>query len=92
MGSLRAVAFSAEDRIKALEAIAADESIKPTQRLRAMEELGRIETRMRLAKGERERPGAADEAPYPMEDLWALEDERRARARSRERRRVAASA
>jgi hypothetical protein len=86
------VSFSTEDRIKALEAIAADESIKPTQRLRAMEELGRIETRMRLAQGERDRPAGDDDSPYPMEDLWEVEVERRERARSRERRRVARSA
>ena len=34
--------------------------------------------------------GPRDDAPYPMDDLWEIEDERRERARKRERRRVGA--
>ena len=71
-----------DDRIKMLEALAADEDLKATQRLRALEELGRIESR---------RSGAASAAtveddelpPDPMADLDEMEAQRRKRQRRR---------
>jgi hypothetical protein len=88
-GSLPAMAVSEADRVKMLEALAVDESLKATQRLRAIEELGRIDSRRRMQEGKSEARPEGD-APYPMEDLWELEVERRARVRRRERRRVGA--
>lgn len=60
-----------------LEEIAADERVKATQRLRALEELGRMDARENGA-------AAADEpvdelAPDPMADLDELEVRRRKR-------------
>lgn len=61
-----------------LEELAADETLKATQRLRALEELGRMDAR--------ENGGAADDtpvdelAPDPMADLDELEAMRLKRA------------
>lgn len=65
-----------------LEGLAKDESLKATQRLRALEELGRIESR---------RSGSAAAAPDtenlvfadPMADLDEMEQARAARVRRR---------
>jgi hypothetical protein len=73
------MALSEADRIAMLEALAKDETLKATQRLRALEELGRIEGR---------RNGVADEAPAddelapdPMADLDEMEQQRLKRSR-----------
>lgn len=65
------MALTEADRIKMLESLAQDESLKATQRLRALEELGRIEGR----KGQQTvDPNAPkEEAPDPMADLDELE-------------------
>jgi len=83
--------LSEDDRIKMLEALAADESLKATQRLRAIEEIGKIEGRRRMAEGRSAERGPEEDADYPMTDLWEIELERRARLRKRERRRVGAA-
>lgn len=67
-----------------LEGIASDEDVKPTTRLRALEELGRIESRQRAESG----AGAAaepdaDDAPDPMADLDEMEAQRVKRLRRR---------
>lgn len=74
-----AKALTPAARRKMLEEIAADEEVKATQRLRALEELGRMDSR--------EAGGAAadadapeDLAPDPMADLDELEQRRRKRA------------
>lgn len=62
-----------------LEALAQDEGLKATQRLRALEELGRIEARKALAV---QRVVPEDElAPDPMADLEEMERARQKRAR-----------
>lgn len=72
--------LSEADRVKMLEALAQDETLKATQRLRALEELGRIEARkhavVKPASMERE------DAPDPMADLDQLEAQRQKRARA----------
>lgn len=63
--------LSEADRIRMLEAIAEDMELKATQRLRALEELGRIESRKKGGRG-----GAAPtgtEAVDPMADMDELE-------------------
>lgn len=62
-----------------LEALAQDESLKATQRLRALEELGRIEGRKNGQATALDTPN--EEAPDPMADLDQLEAQRRKRAR-----------
>lgn len=62
-----------------LEEIAADDQVKATQRLRALEELGRMDAR--------ENGAASDEpvdemAPDPMADLDELEAVRRKRRKA----------
>lgn len=58
-----------------LEEIAADDQVKATQRLRALEELGRMDARENGAAGADE---PVDEmAPDPMADLDELEAHRR---------------
>jgi hypothetical protein len=62
-----------------LEEMASDASLKATQRLRALEELGRIEARRSAPKG----PAVEQEdeaAPDPMADLDEMEAARRRRA------------
>jgi hypothetical protein len=75
------VALTVEDRIKMLEALAADEDLKATQRLRALEELGRIEARRSgesaAAQDDEELP------PDPMTDLDEMEQARQKRLRRR---------
>lgn len=63
-----------------LEAIAADEDLKATQRLRALEELGRIEGRLSGAKSADDDQDD-DLAPDPMADLDEMEQARRKRLR-----------
>jgi hypothetical protein len=72
-----------------LEAFAADESLKATQRLRAVEEIGKIESRRRMAEGRSPERGPEFDAEYPMTDLREAERVRRTRLRARESRRVA---
>jgi hypothetical protein len=72
--------LSTADRIKMLEALATDETLKATQRLRAMEELGRIESRMHAQA--KPAPVQQDDAPDPMADLDELEAQRQKRARA----------
>lgn len=60
-----------------LEALAADEDLKATQRLRALEELGRIESRKNAAAAPADEPD--EQAPDPMADLDELEARRRKR-------------
>lgn len=68
------------ERVRMLEGLAQDESLKATQRLRALEELGRIEGR----RAGRVVPEAAEEvAPDPFADLDQVEAQRRKRARRR---------
>jgi hypothetical protein len=62
-----------------LEAMAQDEGLKATQRLRALEELGRIESR-RLGGGEKAED-TEELAPDPMADLDEMEQQRLKRAR-----------
>jgi hypothetical protein len=81
-GTLSLVALSEADRIKMLEALAADESLKATQRLRALEELGRIESRR--AGGNAAAPDSPDEVfADPMADLDEMEAARQKRQRRR---------
>lgn len=63
-----------------LEALAQDETLKATQRLRALEELGRIESR----KSATAKPAVveSEDAPDPMADLDQLEAQRQKRARA----------
>lgn len=74
------MALSVEDRVKMLEAIAADEELKATQRLRALEELGRIEARQRNGTAADD-PGDAELPPDPMADLDDMERQRLKRSR-----------
>lgn len=64
-----------------LEAIAVDEDLKATQRLRALEELGRMDFRA----GQQGASEKADEemAPDPMADLDEVEQARLKRSRRR---------
>lgn len=62
-----------------LEALAKDESLKATQRLRALEELGRMESR-REAAGPKV-PDGEEMPPDPMADLDEMENRRRANMR-----------
>lgn len=62
-----------------LEALASDETLKATQRLRALEELGRIESR-RTGQTAAPEPDEAD-APDPMADLDDMERQRLKRKR-----------
>ena len=79
--------LSEEDRIKILEGLAQDKDLKATQRLRAIEELGRIEARRAAAR----QPEVEDDLPPdPMADLQFAEDE--LESRRRRRRRSAAAA
>lgn len=73
------MALSEADRIRMLEALAADEDLKATQRLRALEELGRIESRRSGAVAAPE-PDEAD-APDPFADLDEVEAQRKKRRR-----------
>lgn len=68
-----------KDRIEMLEALAKDESLKATQRLRALEELGRMESR-REAAGPKA-PVDEEMPPDPMADLDEMENRRRANMR-----------
>jgi len=76
---LYSVALSESDRVRMLELLAADEGLKATQRLRALEELGRIESRR--AAGQHAIPVADEQAPDPMVDLDEMEQARQKRAR-----------
>lgn len=73
------VALSEADRVRLLEEIAQDMSVKATQRLRALEELGRIQGRRASVSGS-EDDDADRVAPDPMAMLdvaWADELEQR---------------
>jgi hypothetical protein len=72
-----------EKRIEMLTAIAEDESIKVTQRLRALEEIGKIEARLAQAAGAavEDENGRNDAAADPMADLDEMEAERVKRVR-----------
>jgi hypothetical protein len=75
------MALSLQQRIAMLEAIAVDEKVKATQRLRAMEELGRIESRQMAAAGAgSQEPDPSEMAPDPMADLDEMEAQRQKRA------------
>lgn len=63
-----------------LEELARDETLKATQRLRALEELGRIESR-RLGGGAAQEADAEELPPDPMADLDDMERQRRKRQR-----------
>jgi hypothetical protein len=81
------MALSESDRVRMLEALAVDMTLKATQRLRAIEELGRIESRRRMAEGRGgQDDGGREDAADPMADLWEPELERRVRAQARGRR------
>ena len=82
-------ALTLKDRLAMLEKIAGDESVKVTQRLRAMEEIGRIESRLQAASGKADEPGEGEMAPDPMADLDEMEQ---ARQRRLQRQRRAAGA
>lgn len=71
--------LSAAERRKMLEEIAADDQVKATQRLRALEELGRMDAREAgPAAGADADPD--EMAPDPMADLDELEAVRQRRA------------
>ncbi len=72
--------LSEEQRIEMLEALATDDSLKATQRLRALEELGRIAGRRQQSGSGQSDRTADEEAPDPMADLDELESRRRRRA------------
>lgn len=81
--------LTVEDRIAMLTAIAQDESLKATQRLRAIEELGRIEARRAAAAGSVVEPDPGDPvAPDPMADLDEMEAARQRRLARGGRRRA----
>lgn len=61
-----------------LEEIAADKDVKATQRLRALEELGRMDAR---ETGAAEPDVPEEMAPDPMADLDEVEQARRRRQR-----------
>lgn len=63
-----------------LEEIAENGELKATQRLRALEELGRIESR-RSGGAAAEQDEADEVAPDPMADLDEMEAQRLKRAR-----------
>jgi hypothetical protein len=69
--------LSEADRIRLLEELAQDPDLKATQRLRALEELGR-ERRREAGRVETLPP---EEQPDPFEDMDELEAARRRRAR-----------
>lgn len=74
------MAVSVADRVKILEGIIGDESVKASTRLRAIEELGRIEARAQQASAPS--PDREDElAPDPMADLDEMELFRQRKAR-----------
>ena len=66
-----------------LEAMAQDEDLKATQRLRALEELGRIEARRAGGAGAAPDDAPEELAPDPMADLDEMEQQRLKRARRR---------
>lgn len=68
------------DRIKMLEELAQDQGLKATQRLRAIEELGRIDAR-RAAAGVVKVEPEDELPPDPMADLELMERDRQKRAR-----------
>ncbi len=69
-----------------LEALAADETLKATQRLRALEELGRI--RRRDEDEARSATSEGEDFEDPMADLWEVELVRRKAAGRAPRRRA----
>ena len=71
--------LTSAERRKMLEEIAADEDVKATQRLRALEELGRMDARESGAAANAE-PDPDEMAPDPMADLDELEAVRQKRA------------
>lgn len=77
------MALSEADRIKLLEELAANEDLKATQRLRALEELGRIEARKSGAAAAAATTPVDEDAPDPMADLDELEQRRLARKSKR---------
>lgn len=79
-GTIRRVALTEDDRIAFLEELAADKGLKATQRLRAIEELGRIEAR-RAGPKAAEQVDDPDEAPDPFADLDEMETARQKRTR-----------
>jgi len=83
------MALSEDDRLRLLEAFAADETLKATQRLRALEEIGLIEARRRMREGRVREAEVVADAPDPMADLHAAEIERRERTRRRQARAAA---
>ena len=70
-----------ELEIKLLEEMAADPELKATQRLRALEELGK--RRARTEAIAREEPSDLSQDPDPFEDLDELEQQRLRRVRRR---------
>jgi hypothetical protein len=72
------MALSEAERVRMLEEMAADDSLKATQRLRALEELGRIENRRNGGTRTEVKP---EDAPDPMADLDEVEAQRRKRKR-----------
>jgi hypothetical protein len=79
------MALSEADRIAILEEIARDEGVKPSTRLRAMEEIGRLEARRSVVPA----PAAEGEsAPDPMADLDEMESARQKRVRHKRAARV----
>lgn len=75
------MALSEADRVKLLEALATNETLKATQRLRALEELGRMESR-RANGAQTPEQDPEEMAPDPMADL----DDEFTRYRARKRR------
>jgi hypothetical protein len=74
------MALSEADRVRMLEEMATDMTLKATQRLRAFEELGRIESRR---TGAAAAPEPDEVAPDPMADLDEMERARQKRGRRR---------
>lgn len=72
--------LSENERILMLEELAQDKELKATQRLRALEELGRIEARRSGGVAAPE-PGDEEMPPDPMADLDEIEEQRRKRQR-----------
>lgn len=70
------MALSEADRIKLLEALATNEGLKATQRLRALEELGRIESRKSGAAASAALQEPGEDAADPMADLDEVEAQR----------------
>ena len=75
------MALDVDARIALLEKIAQDEDVKMTQRLRALEEIGRLEARRNSAAGKADTQDENELAPDPFADLDEMEAQRQKRRR-----------